>query len=130
MRFCRGSGDRIPNAVTAGGGLQRCGLRVCLRHTGFLSPPCYILSVEDISIILKIPLSGKQLTTVTLRPQIFRKAGAQIVGKELIGGERQLLEVKKGLEEWIAESPDVSLELNLNPIIEEIERNFGKPAKR
>jgi len=81
-------------------------------------------------MVLKIPLSGKQLATLNLRPQICRKAGAQIVGKELIGGERQLIEVKKGLDEWLVESPDISLEMNLRPIIEEIDANFSPSKKR
>jgi len=81
-------------------------------------------------MVLIIPLSGKQLATLNLRPQICRKAGAQIVGKELIGGERQLIEVKKGLDEWLVESPDISLEMNLRPIIEEIDANFSPSKKR
>jgi len=81
-------------------------------------------------MVLRIPLSGKQLATLNLRPQICRKAGAQIVGKEMIGGERQLIEVKKGLEEWLVESPDIALEMNLRPIIEEIDANFSPSKKR
>jgi hypothetical protein len=81
-------------------------------------------------MVLKIPLSGKQLATLNLRPQICRKAGAQIVGKELIGGERQLLEVKKDLEDWLVESADITLEMNLQPIIEEIGANFTPSKKR
>jgi len=81
-------------------------------------------------MVLRIPLSGKQLATLNLRPQICRKAGAQIVGKEMIGGERQLIEVKKGLEGWLVESPDIALEMNLRPIIEEIDANFSPSKKR
>lgn len=81
-------------------------------------------------MVLKIPLSGKQLATLNLRPQIFRKSGAQIVGRELIGGERQLTEVEKDLEHWLAESPDITLEMNLQPIIEEIRTNFDEQKQK
>lgn len=81
-------------------------------------------------MVLKIPLSGKQLATLNLRPQICRKAGAQIVGKELIGGERQLSQVKKDLEAWIDESPDITLEMNIKPIIDEIGATFSPSRRR
>ncbi|HUX14304.1 MAG TPA: hypothetical protein VMW87_14845, partial [Spirochaetia bacterium] len=75
-------------------------------------------------------LNGKQLATLNLRPQICRKAGAQIVGKELIGGERQLSEVKKGLQDWLVESPDIALEMNLKPIVDQISESFSPSRKR
>ena len=81
-------------------------------------------------MVLKIPLTGKQLSTLNLRPQICRKSGAQIVGRELIGGERQLSEVRRDLEQWLAESPDIALEMSLKPIIDEIESNFSHSRKR
>ena len=70
----------------------------------------------------KIPLTGKQLSTINLRPDIYRKAGAQLQGKELIGGEQQLKAVKSSLEQWIASSGEVTLEMELRPIIGEIDK--------
>jgi len=76
-------------------------------------------------MIAKIPLTGKQLATMNLRPDIYKNAGAQLMGKELIGGEPQLTAVKKGLEQWIASSGKVTLEMDIRPIIEGIEKAIG-----
>lgn len=75
-------------------------------------------------MIARIPLTGKQLATMNLRPEICRKAGAQIMGKELVGGKPQLTAVKKDLEAWLKSSGQVTLEMDLRPIIEEIDKAF------
>jgi hypothetical protein len=72
-------------------------------------------------MIARIPLTGKQLATFNLRPDICKVSGAQIMGKELIGGEPQLAAVKKSLEEWLKTSGEVTLEMDLRPIIEQID---------
>ena len=75
-------------------------------------------------MIARIPLTGKQLATLNLRPDICKKAGAQIIQKELIGGEPQLTVVKKELETWLKSSGEVTLELQLSPIIDQINAAF------
>ena len=76
-------------------------------------------------MIARIPLSGKQLATMNLRPDICKKSGAQIIKKELIGGEPQLAVVKKELQAWLNSSGEVTLEMELGPIIEQIDRAFS-----
>ena len=73
-------------------------------------------------MISRITLSGKQLATIRLRPEIYKKAGAQVDGKVLVGGMTQLKGVKDGLEAWIRESGKVTLEMDIQPVIDEIEK--------
>lgn len=72
-------------------------------------------------MISKITITGKQLATIRLRPEIYKKAGAQLDGKAIVGGSTQLKGVKEGLEAWIKESGKVSLEMDLRPIIDDID---------
>ncbi len=73
-------------------------------------------------MIARIPLTGKQLSTMNLRPEICRKAGAQIINKELVGGKQHLTVVKKELQDWIASSGQITLEMELAPIVKEIDK--------
>ncbi len=73
-------------------------------------------------MISKITLSGKQLATIRLRPEIYKKAGAKLDGKSIVGGLTQLKGVKDGLESWIRESGKVALEMDLQPIIDDINK--------
>ena len=73
-------------------------------------------------MISKIVLSGKQLSTIRLRPQIYKNAGAQLDGKAIVGGPDQLKGVKAGLEAWLKESGKVSLEMDLRPVIDDIDK--------
>ena len=73
-------------------------------------------------MISKIDITGKQLSTIRLRPEIYKKAGAQLDGKAIVGGPAQLKGVKDGLEAWIKESGKVTLEMDLRPIIDDIEK--------
>ena len=72
-------------------------------------------------MIARISLTGKQLGTINLRPDIYRKAGAQLMGKEIVGSETHLRAVKNGLQDWIAKSGEVTLEIDLQPIIDQID---------
>lgn len=72
-------------------------------------------------MITRIPLTGKQLATIRLRPEIYKKAGAQLDGKNIVGGPPQLTKVKEGLESWLAESGKVTLEMDIRPVIDSIE---------
>ena len=72
-------------------------------------------------MIARISLTGKQLGTINLRPDIYRRAGAQLMGKEIVGSETHLRAMKKGLQEWLAKSGEVTLEIDLQPIIEQID---------
>jgi hypothetical protein len=72
-------------------------------------------------MIARISLTGKQLGTINLRPDIYRKAGAQLMGKEIVGSESHLRAMKKGLQEWLTKSGEVTLEIDLQPIIEQID---------
>jgi hypothetical protein len=71
-------------------------------------------------VFARIALTGKQLGTINLRPDIYRKAGAQLMGKEIVGSEKHLRAVRKGLLEWIDKSGEVTLEMDLQPIIQQI----------
>ena len=73
-------------------------------------------------MISKIILTGKQLSTIRLRPEIYKKAGAQLDGKSIVGGLTQLKGVKEGLEAWLRESGKVTLEMDIRPIIDDIEK--------
>lgn len=73
-------------------------------------------------MISRITLTGKQLATIRLRPEIYKKAGAQVDGKVLVGGMTQLKGVKDGLEAWIRDSGKVTLEMDIQPVIDEIEK--------
>jgi len=73
-------------------------------------------------MISKITISGKQLATIRLRPEIYKKAGAKVDGKSIVGGPVQLKGVKDGLEAWIKESGKVTLEMDLQPIIDDINK--------
>ena len=72
-------------------------------------------------MISRITLSGKQLARINTRPNVYRKAGAQLSGKEIIGSEAHLGALKKALQEWITEAGDVTLDMDLQPIIEQID---------
>lgn len=73
-------------------------------------------------MISRINLTGKQLATIRLRPEIYKKAGAQVDGKAIVGGMTQLKGVKEGLEAWIRESGKVTLEMDIQPIIDDINK--------
>jgi hypothetical protein len=72
-------------------------------------------------MVAKIPLTGKQLSTMNLRPDICRTAGAQIMGKELVGGEAQLKSVKASLQQWMKDSGEITLQMDLQPIVDQID---------
>lgn len=72
-------------------------------------------------MIARIPLTGKQLATLNLRPDICKKAGAQLMGKELVGGEAQLSVVRKELQRWLESSGQVTLEMDLRPVLDQID---------
>ncbi len=71
-------------------------------------------------MISKITITGKQLSTIRLRPDIYKKAGAQLDGKSIVGGPDQLKGVRDGLEAWLKESGKVNLEMDLRPVIDDI----------
>jgi hypothetical protein len=73
-------------------------------------------------MISKIILSGKQLATIRLRPEIYKKAGAQLEGKAIVGGLTQLKGVKDGLEAWLRDSGKVTLEIDIRPVIDDIDK--------
>lgn len=73
-------------------------------------------------MISKITLTGKQLATIRLRPEIYKKAGAQLDGKAIVGGLTQLKGVKDGLEAWLRESGKVTLEIDIRPVIDDIDK--------
>jgi hypothetical protein len=73
-------------------------------------------------MISKIILSGKQLATIRLRPEIYKKAGAQLDGKAIVGGLTQLKGVKDGLEAWLKGSGKVTLEIDIRPVIDDIDK--------
>ena len=77
-------------------------------------------------MISKITLSGKQLARINTRPNVYRSAGAQLSGKEIIGSEAHLVAMKKALQGWIAEAGDVTVEMDLQPIIEQIDSALSK----
>ena len=72
-------------------------------------------------MIAKIQLTGKQLATINSRPNVYRHAGAQLMGKEIVGSETHLKALRKGLKDWIAESGEVTLEMDLQPLIDQID---------
>ena len=72
-------------------------------------------------MIAKIKLTGKQLATINARPNVYRHAGAQLMGKEIVGSEEHLKALRKNLKEWMAERGEVTLEMDLQPIIDQIE---------
>ncbi len=73
-------------------------------------------------MISKITITGKQLATIRLRPDIYKKAGAQLSGKSIVGGLTQLKGVKEGLEAWVRDSGKVTLEMDIQPIIDDIKK--------
>jgi hypothetical protein len=73
-------------------------------------------------MISKINLTGKQLATIRLRPEIYKKAGAQLDGKAIVGGLTQLKGVKDGLEAWLRDSGKVTLEIDIRPVIDDIDK--------
>jgi hypothetical protein len=73
-------------------------------------------------MISTININGKQLATIRLRPDIYKKAGARLKGKSIVGGLTQLKSVKKGLEKWLRKSGKVSLEMDIRPIIDDIDK--------
>lgn len=76
-------------------------------------------------MISKISLTGKQLATLRLRPDIYKKAGAQLDGKAIVGGPAQLKGVMDGLEAWLKESGKVALEMDLRPVIDDIKKTLN-----
>jgi hypothetical protein len=76
-------------------------------------------------MIKKITITGKQLATIRLRPDIYKKAGAQLDGKAIVGGPDQLKGVRDGLEAWLKDSGKVTLEMDLRPIIDDINAALG-----
>ncbi len=72
-------------------------------------------------MISKIYLTGKQLATLQTRPKTYKQAGAQITGKVLLGNEAHLKAVRKALQEWIQQSGQVEVEMELQPIIDQID---------
>ena len=81
-------------------------------------------------MIAKIPLTGKQLSTLRLRPDIYKKAGAQLDGKAIVGGETQLRAVRDGIVEWIESSGKVNLEIDMRPIVDLIDEEIGSGDKK
>ena len=81
-------------------------------------------------MIARIALTGKQLGTINLRPDIYRTAGAQLMGKEIVGSEAHLAAVRKGLLDWMAKSGEVTLEMDLQPIIDQIDAAVGTDKKK
>jgi len=73
-------------------------------------------------MISTINISGKQLATIRLRPDIYKKAGAQLNGKSIVGGLTQLKAVRDGLEAWLQDSGKVTLEMDIRPIIDDIDK--------
>lgn len=72
-------------------------------------------------MIAKVKLTGKQLATINSRPNVYRHAGAQLIGKEIVGSEKHLATLRKNLKDWIAERGEVTLEMDLQPIIDQID---------
>ena len=72
-------------------------------------------------MIARISLTGKQLARINTRPSAYRDAGAQLMGKEIVGSESHLTALKKALQDWMKESGDVTLEMDLQPIVEQID---------
>ena len=72
-------------------------------------------------MIARITLTGKQLARINSKPNVYRKAGAQLIGKEIVGNETHLRALKKGLQDWMAESGEVTLEMDLHPLVEQID---------
>ncbi|RKX90720.1 MAG: hypothetical protein DRZ90_16020 [Spirochaetes bacterium] len=83
---------------------------------------CGIFVLRGNRMISTITITGKQLATIRLRPDIYKKAGAQLNGKSIVGGLTQLKGVKEGLEAWLQESGKVTLEMDIRPIIDDIEK--------
>ena len=72
-------------------------------------------------MIAKISLTGKQLATINTRPNVVRHAGAQLMGKQIIGSETHLKALRKALTDWMADSGEVTLEMDLQPIVDQID---------
>ena len=72
-------------------------------------------------MITRLTLTGKQLATINARPNVYRHAGAQLMGKEIVGNETHLKALRQNLTSWIAESGEVTLEMDLQPIIDQID---------
>ena len=72
-------------------------------------------------MIARIKLTGKQLARINTRPEVYRRAGAQLMQKEIVGSEAHLKALKKALQDWMAESGEVMLEMDLQPIIDQID---------
>jgi len=83
---------------------------------------CGMFVLRGNRMISTITITGKQLATIRLRPDIYKKAGAQLNGKSIVGGLIQLKGVKEGLEAWLRESGKVTLEMDIRPIIDDIEK--------
>ncbi|MFP4377979.1 MAG: hypothetical protein ACLFP4_13130 [Spirochaetales bacterium] len=77
-------------------------------------------------MVAKIQLTGKQLARINANPNVYRKAGAQLMGKEILGSEQHLTALKKNLKDWIADSGEVTLEMDLQPIIDQIDQAVKK----
>jgi hypothetical protein len=72
-------------------------------------------------MVTRVQLTGKQLARINSKPNVYRKAGAQLMGKEILGSEKHLQALRRNLQEWIAESGEVTLEMDLQPIIDQID---------
>lgn len=72
-------------------------------------------------MVSKIQLTGKQLARINSNPNVYRKAGAQLMGKEILGSESHLKSLRSNLKDWIKESGEVTLEMDLQPIIDQID---------
>jgi hypothetical protein len=72
-------------------------------------------------MIAKIDLTGKQVARINANPNAYRHAGAQLMGKQIVGNESHLKALRKNLKDWIASSNDVTLEMDLQPIIDQID---------
>lgn len=77
-------------------------------------------------MIAKIELTGKQLATINANPNAYRHAGAQLQGKQIIGNEHHLTALRKNLTDWIARSNEVTLEMDLQPILDQIDAALKK----
>ena len=60
--------------------------------------------------------------TIRLRPDIYKKAGARLNGKSIAGGLTQLKSAREGLEKWLRKSGKVSLEMDIRPFIDDIDK--------
>ena len=72
-------------------------------------------------MVTEIELTGKQLATINTRPNVIRHSGAQLMGKKIVGSEPHLKTLRKALTDWMAESGEVTIEIDLQPIVDQID---------